>query len=90
VLEQRDLSPLTYWRLNALKCPGISTTASYEGAGYAKLVVVLTCKSHDSANLTTGHLKTKTGSLALAPAIAIAIALRLRPTRATRYSTAQF
>jgi hypothetical protein len=38
-----------------------STTARYEEAGYAKLVVVLACKSHDSANLVTGHLEIKTG-----------------------------
>jgi hypothetical protein len=32
-----------------------STTARYERAGYAKLVVVLTCKSHrDSAALASG------------------------------------
>ena len=31
-----------------------------EADGYAELAVVLTCKSHDSANLTTGHLKIKT------------------------------
>jgi hypothetical protein len=44
-----------------------STTARYEKADYAKLVVVLTCNSHDLADLTTaGHLKTK-----LAPAIAL-------------------
>ena len=44
-----------------------SATARYEEAGYAELVVVLTCKSHDSANLTTHrhrpaicHLEIKT------------------------------
>jgi hypothetical protein len=47
--------------LNALKCPNKYQRDRYEEAGYAKLVVVLTCKSHDSANLTTGHLKNKTG-----------------------------
>jgi hypothetical protein len=36
-------------------------TARYEGAGYAEQVVVLTCKSHDSANLAIGHLEIKTG-----------------------------
>jgi hypothetical protein len=64
LLEQRDLSLLTCWRLNTPKCPNLaltSTTARYEKVGYAKLAVVLTCKSHDSANLTTGHLKIKTG-----------------------------
>jgi hypothetical protein len=32
-----------------------------EADGYAELAVVLTCKSHDSANLTTGHLEIETG-----------------------------
>jgi hypothetical protein len=37
-----------------------STIARYEKAGYAKLVVVLTCKSHDpGANLAIVHLKKK-------------------------------
>ena len=38
--------------------------ARYEEAGYAELVelvVVLTCKSHDPANPTTGNLEIKTG-----------------------------
>jgi hypothetical protein len=44
VLEQRDLSPLICWRLNTPECSNKCHTARHEGAGYAKLVVVPTCK----------------------------------------------
>jgi hypothetical protein len=52
----RSQSSHICWRLNTPRCSSKYHSEIREEADYAKLVVVLTCKSHDLANLATGHL----------------------------------